>query len=48
MVNTELRFIIFLQQKIEELYIVNKNKNCNCGSDHELFIAKLRLKLKKM
>ena len=35
-----------LQPKMEKLYTVSKNKT-NCGSDHELLIAKFRLKLKK-
>ena len=34
---------------MEKLYIVRKNKTrADCGSDHELFIAKFRLKLKKV
>ena len=34
---------------MEKLYIVNKNKTgADCGSDHELLIAKFRLKLKKL
>ena len=33
---------------MEKLYTVNKNKTRSCGSDHELFIAKFRLKLKKV
>ena len=34
---------------MEKLYTVSKNKTgANCGSDHELFIAKFRLKLKKV
>ena len=37
-----------LQPKMEKLYRVSKNKTgADCGSDHELLIAKLRLKLKK-
>ena len=33
---------------MEKLYTVNKNKTRSyCGSDHELLIAKFRLKLKK-
>ena len=33
---------------MEKLYIVSKNKTgAACGSDHEIFIAKFRLKLKK-
>ena len=32
---------------MEKLYTVNKNKTrADCGSDHELLIAKFRLKLK--
>ena len=33
---------------MEKLYIVIKNKTRSCGSDHELLIAKFRLKLKKV
>ena len=34
---------------MEKLYIVSKNKTgAACGSDHELLIAKFRLKLKKV
>ena len=34
---------------VEKLYTVNKNKTgADCGSDHELLIAKFRLKLKKV
>ena len=34
---------------MEKLYIVSKNKTgADCGSVYELFIAKLRLKLKKV
>ena len=34
---------------MEKLYTVNKNKTrVDCGSDHELLIAKFRLKLKKV
>jgi len=34
---------------MEKLYTVGKNKTgADCGSDHELFIAKFRLKLKKV
>ena len=34
---------------MEKLYIVSKNKTgVDCGSDHELLIAKFRLKLKKV
>ena len=38
-----------LQTKMEKLYTVSKNKTESwLGSDHELFIAKFRLKLKKV
>ena len=38
-----------LQPKMEKLYTVNKNRpGADCGSDHELLIAKFRLKLKKV
>ena len=33
---------------MEKLYTVSKIKTGNCGSDHELLIAKFRLKLKKV
>ena len=34
---------------MEELYTVSKNEHGRCpGSDHELFIDKFRLKLKKV
>ena len=34
---------------MENLYTVSKNKTrADCGSDHELLIAKFRLKLKKV
>ena len=36
-------------QPKKQLYTVNKNKTrADCGSDHELLIAKFRLKLKKV
>ena len=38
-----------MQPKMEKLYTVNKTKpGADCGSDHELLIAKFRLKLKKV
>jgi len=34
---------------MEKLYTVSKNKTgADCGSDHELLIAKFRVKLKKV
>ena len=38
-----------LQPKMEKLYTVKKTRpGADCGSDHELLIAKFRLKLKKV
>ena len=34
--------------KMEKLYPVGKNKTGSCGSDHELLVAKFRLKLKNI
>ena len=50
MVNTEIRLIIFFAAKDgEALYSQQKqDQELNCGSDHELLIAKFRLKLKKV
>ena len=45
MVNTEKRLIIFFAAKDEE---TKTRPGADCGSDHELLIAKLRLKLKKV
>ena len=48
MVNSEIRLIIFFAAKDgEALYSQPKTRvGANCGSDHELLIAKFRLKLK--
>ena len=49
MVNTEIRLIIFFAAKDgEALYNQQKQDWELTGSDHELLIAKLRLKLKKV
>ena len=49
MVNTEIRLIIFFAAKDgEALYSQQKQDWELTDSDHELFIAKLRLKLKKV
>ena len=41
--------IISFQPKMEKLYTVSKTRlGADCGSDHELLIAKFRLKLKKV
>ena len=49
MVNTEIRLIIFFASKDgEALYSQQKQSRTDCGSDHELLIAKFKLKLKKV
>ena len=49
MVNAEIRLIIFFAAKDgEALYSQLKQDGADCGSDHELLIAKFRLKLKKV
>ena len=50
MVNTESRLIIFFAAKDgEALYSQQKTRpGADCGSDHEILIAKYRLKLKKV
>ena len=51
MVSTEIRFILFFTAKDgEALYSQQKAAvtGADCGSDHELLIAKFRLKLKKV
>ena len=50
MANTEIRLIIFFAAKGgEALYSQQKTRpGTDCGSDHELLIAKFRLKLKKV
>ena len=49
MVNTEIRLIIFFVAKDgEALYSQQKQDRELTGSDQELFIAKFRLKLKKV
>ena len=49
MVKTKIRLIIFFAVKDgEALYSQEKTRlDADCGSDHELLIAKLRLKLNK-
>ena len=51
MANTEIRLIVFFAAKDgEALYHQKKKKRpgADCGSDHELLIAKFRLELKKV
>ena len=48
MVNTKMRLVIFFVTKREALYSQKKTPGSDCGSDHELLIAKFILKLKKL
>ena len=49
MVNNDIRLIIFFAAKDGGLYTVSKTRpRADCGSDHELLIAKFRFKLKKV
>ena len=50
MVSTKIRLIIFFATKDgDALYSQKKTRpGADCGSDHELLIAKFRLKLKKV
>ena len=50
MVDTKIRLIIFFAAKDEEaLYSQQKQDwEVNCGSDHELLIAKFRVIMKKV
>ena len=49
MVNTAIRLIIFFAAKDgEALYSQKTRLGADCGSNHELLIAKFKLKLKKV
>src|SRR5574340_733049 len=48
MVNTEIRLIIFFAAKDGEALYSQQKQGADCVSDHELLIAKFRLKLKKV
>ena len=51
MVNTEIRLIIFFATEDGEALSIQSAKTrpgADCGSDHELLIAKFRHKLKKV
>ena len=50
MVSTEIRLIIFFAAKDGEALIESAKTRlgADCGSDHELLIAKFRLKLKEV
>ena len=47
MANTKIRLIIFFAAKVGE-ELAKTRPGTDCGSDHELLIAKFRLKLKKI
>ena len=49
MVNTKIRLIILFAAKDgETIHSAKTRLGADCGSDHELLIAKFRLKLKKL
>ena len=48
MVNTKMRLIIFFSAKDGEALYSKQRLGVDCGSDHELLIAKFRVKLKKV
>ena len=48
MVNTEIRLIISFGKRWSSIQSAKTRLGADCGSDHELLIAKFRLKLKKV
>ena len=48
MVNTEIRLIIFFASEDGEVLHSQQKLGADCGSDHEVLVAKFRLKLKKV
>ena len=50
MANTEMRLIIFFysQRRRSSIQSAKTKPGADCGSDHELLIAKFRIKLKKV
>ena len=49
MVNTKIKLIIFLYSKMEKsIHSAKISLRADCGSDHELLIAKFTLELKKV
>ena len=48
MVNTEIRLILCSQRWRSSIQSAKTRWGADCGSDHELLIAKFRLKLKKV
>ena len=48
MVNTEMYYILCHQRWKSSIHSVKTRPAADCSSDHELLIAKFRLKLKKV
>ena len=48
MVNIKIRLIIFFVAEDEEAHTAKSRHGADCGSEHELLIAKFKLKLKKV
>ena len=48
MVNTKIRLIIFFAAKNADALYSKTTPGADCGKDHELLIAKFRLKWKKV
>ena len=48
MVDTEIRLIILSAAKDGQALYSQQRPGADCGSDHELLVAKFRLKLKKV
>ena len=48
MINTEIRLILCSQRWRSSIQSAKTRPGTDCGSDHELLIAKFRLKLKKV
>ena len=48
MVNTKIRLILCSQRWRSSIQSTETRPGADCGSDHELLVAKFRLKLKKV
>ena len=48
MVNTKTRLIVFFAAKDRETLYSQQKKGADCSSEHEFFIVKFRLQLKKV
>ena len=48
MINTKIRLIMFFAAEDREALYSQQKKTLSCGSDHQLLIAKFRLKLNKV